>query len=297
MQLISHFEKSLHRCGMILLGQAESIRKGPRQKSIKEEIALDLVEVTHGSPATILGFERSLDQQAIEGIDLGLEIIEKTLSGLQQVQRSGDELPAGFDPGVLMAWRDLGTLFEKGVDTISFSLNHRPQSMESKYDAAGFHRIQERIRGPQINIRTIEGRLLMADFKEHGTRCRIHPSIGDPVLCLFDENRKEEVLDNILRYVKVVGEAKEDPFTGKISTIVLHDIQRLEEREEERADLLPQGTPLPTDFWQSLSIEELAQAQGVKPIDDITLLFGTWPGEPDDGFEEDIQTLRQHNLA
>jgi hypothetical protein len=282
---------------MILLGQAESIRKGPRQKSIREEIELDLVEVTHGSPATVLKFERSLDQQAIEGIDLGLEIIEKTLSGLQQVQRSDDELPAGFDPGVLMAWRDLGTLFEKGVDTISFSLNHRPQPMESTYDAAGFHRIQERIRGPQINIRTIEGRLLMADFKEHGTRCRIHPSIGDPVLCLFDENRKEEVLDNILRYVKVVGEAKEDPFTGKISTIVLHDIQRLEDREEERADLLPQGTPLPTDFWQSLSIEELAQAQGVKPIDDITLLFGTWPGEPDDGFEEDIQTLRQHNLA
>lgn len=279
------------------MGQAESIRKGPMQKSIKEEIALDLVEITHGSPATILGFERSLDQQSFEEMDVGLEIIEKTLSGLQQVQQSGDELPAGFDPGVLIAWRDLGTLFEKGVDTISFSLNHRPQSMESRYDPKGFQRIQERIKGPQINIRTIEGRLLMADFKEHGTRCRIHPSIGEPVLCLFDEGRKEEIFDNILHYVKVVGEAKEDPFTGKISTIVLHDIQRLEDREEEGKDLLPQGTPLPTDFWQSLSIEELAQAQGVRPIDDVTLLFGTWPGEPDDGFEEDIRTLRQQSLA
>lgn len=297
LQLISQFNKTLHRCGMVLMGQAKSIRKGPTQKSIKEEIALDLVEITHGSPATILGFERSSDQQYLEGMDFGLKIIEKSLSGLQQVQQPGDELPAGFDPGVLIAWRDLGTLFEKGVNEISFSLNHRPQPIESRYDLKGFQYIQERIKGPQVNIRTIEGRLLMADFKEYGTRCRIHPSTGDPVLCLFDEDRKEEVLDNILRYVKVIGEAKEDSFTGKISSIVLHDIQRLEDREQERTDLLPQGTPLPTSFWQSLSIEELAQIQGVKPIDDISMIFGTWPGEPDDGFEKDIHTLRHQSLA
>jgi len=297
LQLMSQFSKSLHRCGMVLMGQAESLRKGPPQKSIKDEIALDLIEITHGSPATVLGFERSSDQQSLDGMDFGLEIIEKSLSGLKQVQQSGDDLPAGFDPGVLVAWRDLGTLFEKGVSEISFSLDHRRQPFESRYDSKGFQRIQERIRGPQVNIRTIEGRLLMADFKEHGTRCRVHPSIGDPVLCLFDEDRKEEVLENILHYVKVIGEAKEDPFTGKISSIVLHDIQRLEDREQEGTDLLPQGTPLPAGFWQSLSIEELAQMQGVKPLDDIAMLYGTWPGEPDDGFEEEIHKLRQQSLA
>ena len=137
----------------------------------------------------------------------------------------------------------------------------------------------------------------MADFKEHGTRCRVHPSVGDPVLCLFDEERKEEILDNILRYVKVIGEAKEDPITNKITSIVLHDIQRLEDREQERTDLLPQGTPLPTDFWKSLSIEELAKAQGVQPLSDVSILFGTWPGEPDDGFEEEVRKLRQQSLA
>lgn len=297
LHLISQFNKSLHRAGMVLMGQADSIRKGPPQKSIKEDISLDMVEITHGSPATLLGFERSSKQQTLEGMDFGLEIIEKALLGLQQVQQAGDELPVGFDPGVLIAWRDLGTLFEKGVDEITFSLNHRPQPIISRYDLNGFHRIQERIRGPQINIRTFEGRLVMADFKEHGTRCRIHPSIGEPVLCLFDENRKEDVLENILRYVRVIGEAKEDPFTGKIHSIILHDIERLEEKELEETELLPKGTPLPISFWQSPSIEELAQIQGVKPIDDFTMLFGTWPGEPDDGFEEDIDSLRQQSLA
>jgi len=43
-------------------------------------------------------------------------------------------------------------------------------------------------------------------------------------------------------------------------------------------------------------LEELAQTQGVKPIDDITALYGTWPGDVDDGFEEFVQELRQGNL-
>ncbi len=47
------------------------------------------------------------------------------------------------------------------------------------------------------------------------------------------------------------------------------------------------------NFWQSPTIEELAESQGVKPITDVHKLFGTWPGEDDDGFEESIYELRQ----
>jgi hypothetical protein len=73
----------------------------------------------------------------------------------------------------------------------------------------------------------------------------------------------------------------------------LHDIQRLENREQECRELLPQGVPLPTDFWQAPSLDDLAQAQGVQPISDITKLFGTWPGDPDDGFEKIVTDLRK----
>ncbi|MCA9413210.1 MAG: hypothetical protein KC931_17210 [Candidatus Omnitrophica bacterium] len=40
-------------------------------------------------------------------------------------------------------------------------------------------------------------------------------------------------------------------------------------------------------------IEALAEQQGVKPIEDVSSLFGTWPGKPDDGFEEAIDRLRE----
>lgn len=297
LRLLTDFSKALHRTGMVLQGEADSIRRGPRQRSIADEIALDLVLLTHGSPDTVLGFERSLGQQSLEGVDFGLEIIQKTLQGLGEVQKEGNELPYGFDGGVLLAWRDVGLLFEKGIREIRFALNHCARPMVTPYTVPGFQRIKERIKGPQINLRAIEGRLLMADFKEHGTRCRVHPSVGGPILCLFGEAQKDEVLENILHYVRVTGEAKEDSITGKISTIKIHDIQRLEESERERIDLLPQGTPVPMDFWQSPSLDELAEAQGVQPLTDVSFLFGTWPGEDDDGFEETVDKLRLGSMA
>jgi hypothetical protein len=196
-----------------------------------------------------------------------------------------------------MAWRDAGILFSQGVKKIEFKLNHREKPRATVFTSEGFTRIQERIKGPQTNIRTIEGRLLMADFKEHGTRCRVHPPVGDPVLCLFNEEQKDEVLDDILHYVQIVGEAKEDPITGKITSIRINDIMRLEDREEEAKDLLPQGTPIAQSFWESPSIEELAQAQQVQPMADVRSLFGTWPGEIDDGFEQAIDELRHSQMG
>ena len=292
LRFLTNMNKALQRTGRVLTGEADSMRRGPQPRSIKEEVALDLVLLTHGSPAAVLGFERQQPETALPGMDLGLEILEKTLSGLDAVQESDDTLPPGYDAGVLMAWRDAGTLFSQGITKIGFTLNHGKTPLITHFTPEGFTRIQERIKGPQTNIRTIEGRLLMADFKEHGTRCRVHPSVGDPVLCLFDKEQKDEVLDDILQYVRIVGEAKEDPLTGRIASIKIHDIERLEDREGEATDLLPQGTPISRSFWESPTLDELAQAQNVRPMADVRALFGTWPGEMDDGFEEVIDDLR-----
>lgn len=297
LSFLANMNKALQRTGRVLTGDAESVRRGRQPHSIKEEVALDLTLLTHGSPAAVLGFERRHTGTALPGMDLGIDIFEKALSGLSAVQEADDSLPAGYDAGVLMAWRDAGTLFSQGITRIEFTLNHRETPLTTNMTPAGFARIQERIKGPQTNIRTLAGRLLMADFKEHGTRCRIHPSAGDPVLCLFDEETKDEVLENILQYVRILGEATEDPVTGKIASIKIHNIERLEGREGEAADLLPQGTPISRDFWESPSLDELAQAQNVGPMMDIRVLFGTWPGEMDDGFEEAIDELRHSSIG
>lgn len=68
--------------------------------------------------------------------------------------------------------------------------------------------------------------------------------------------------------------------------------QRVQERIQ-----VPQGTSLPNDFWQALSLDELAESQAAVPLQDVTALFGTWPGDVDDGFEELIRYLRKRNVA
>ncbi len=58
------------------------------------------------------------------------------------------------------------------------------------------------------------------------------------------------------------------------------------------ADIPAKDRPSESDFWYSPTLEELAEAQGVTPIADVRILFGTWPGEPDDGFEALTDELR-----
>ena len=53
--------------------------------------------------------------------------------------------------------------------------------------------------------------------------------------------------------------------------------------------------PTPHDFWTSPTLDELAKAQNVGPLD-TAALRGTWPGEDDDGFEEAIEELRHAGL-
>lgn len=62
--------------------------------------------------------------------------------------------------------------------------------------------------------------------------------------------------------------------------------------EVETADRLRQETPTSRTFWESPTLEELARSQNVKPMTDVQPLFGTWPGQENDGFETAIDELR-----
>ena len=76
--------------------------------------------------------------------------------------------------------------------------------------------------------------------------------------------------------------------------IKIDDIERLEDRRDETAALLPRGTPISQTFWESLTLEELARSQNVQPMADVRTLFGTWPDEDNDDFEAAIDELRHH---
>lgn len=54
-----------------------------------------------------------------------------------------------------------------------------------------------------------------------------------------------------------------------------------------------QAATADADRWElGATLDELAEAQGVKPVLDIGVLLGKWPGDVDDGFEEAVDELR-----
>lgn len=70
----------------------------------------------------------------------------------------------------------------------------------------------------------------------------------------------------------------------------------VEEKEIAAAGLFPQKTHPSMNFWESPTLDELAITQNVRPMADIRALFGTWPGEENDGFEADIDELRHQSV-
>ncbi len=128
----------------------------------------------------------------------------------------------------------------------------------------------------------------MGDFKESDTRCRVHPTLGDPVECRFDGSLKADILQNLLGLVRVKGESAVDADTGKILRFDIQSVERLDEHWGVLA-----GTPVAESFWRSPALEELADSQDVCPMENVEALFRTWPGEDDDGFEEAVNELRR----
>ena len=293
-RFLSCLNKALRQTERALKGDASSVRRGRPPHNTKQELELDLVSLTHGSPAAVLGFDRNEKTLSSAEKDFGMRVLEKTLDGLKTAQEKGAEeaLPPRYDEEVLGTWSDVGNLFRRGISRIEFTLNHRAKPMRMSFTLNGLERIRKRIRRrikkAETDVREIEGRLLMADFKERGSRVRVHPSVGEPVICHFNEERADEVVENILHYVRIAGTAKEDPVSRKIKNIKIHKIERL----DEAVALLSQGPPVSRTFWESPSLEELARLQNVKPMEDVRSLSGMWPGAENDGFEAAIEELR-----
>jgi hypothetical protein len=104
---------------------------------------------------------------------------------------------------------------------------------------------------------SVEGRLLMADFDNARRRCRVHPSYGPPVACIFRDEQREAILELLTTYVRVVGQAERDEEQGRVRVVSITDIEPIE---------TPGGLEA-ADFWEHLSVEELAQRQAVHAVE------------------------------
>lgn len=128
-----------------------------------------------------------------------------------------------------------------------------------------------------IDQRQVEkvGRLEVLDG-HRGLQGRLWEADGTRWLCIFKPEHLEILPEAWLRTVRLVGEAVVEP--GKERT--LHVASVLPHEEEiggtaitEEAEKAP--------FWISLSLEQLAELQGVEPATDLDSISALWPADDD----------------
>jgi hypothetical protein len=273
-------QAALIRVGAVLSG-GTSLKRGRKPAEIAEACALDLVSMNEGSLA--LAFEprrQSPEQLKIfpAADNLGERALACLVEGLSHLGNGAAdvELPRGYDRGVLMAVREGAKILDHGISAIAFDLHSRGQRFRASYTAELHGRVVATIRAPIASQRTIEGRLLMGDFRESDLRCRVHPPLGLPITCTFDESQIDSVLAALRRYVRIIGESKEEQ--GRIVSFKTVDIEILDRDGEAE-----EASPL---FEDKSDIGQLATEQGVSAVSDFNALLGDfWP---DDESADDI---------
>lgn len=279
-----HVQAAVERVARVLVGQADSRRPGRKPQEILKDCSLEVVAFSKGS------FEIALDlpRSKFEAMHLGVEAVERLFEGFDNIGTNGEELPVGYDTGVLHCLRDMGSIIGKGITGIEAETSTQRVRRKFTYSLDMRTRITKRIHGPVSSLRSVEGRLLMADFKHDSERCRIHPPVGEPVSCVFHENLTETVYEHLRRYVRVTGEATEDPATGKIKNIKISDIEPVE-LEGETLEVITGD-----EFWQERTLEQLAEEQAIRPLQRLDDVLGhassLW--EDDEDFEEFLTAMK-----
>ncbi len=283
-------QAALARVGTVLSG-GTSLRRGRKPTEIAEACSLDLVSMTDGSVA--LAFEprvpSSEQTKLFAGDSLGERALGCLVDGLAHLSNEATEmeLPRGYDRGVLLALREGAKILDHGISAIRFDLRERGQRLKASYTPQLQEQVVRRIRAPIASQREIEGRLLMGDFRESDLRCRVHPPVGSPIACTFDEAQRESVLAALTQYVRIVGEAKEE--AGRIVSLKIADIEILDNIREAE-----EGRPL---FDEKSNLEELATEQGVTAVADFDALLGDfWPqDESADDFIAQVRSWRRED--
>lgn len=262
----------------------QSLRPGPKTSEVYEECTLELVGIRKGS--TVLPFKLAKPQQLLPmpgAATFGSDVVAKIVSAVKNLghHRDGHEI----EPGVLDSLKSLGEVFEKNrVSKIEWIAPARPgaRAIKAVFDERVRDRVIQKIKAPSQKLETLEGVLEMADFKEQEHKCRIHPPVGQPILCTFTEKQEEEIYQSLRKPVRITGTARINPNSG-----------RIEEIQIEKIGVLEQLLVGVKHFFTGRSIEELANVQGVKPIENPKSFAGAWPSDQDvDAFLEEIYSNR-----
>ncbi len=272
-EIVRRTQQALKRVGRVLYGQ-ESARQGRDRADIEQLCELFLVEWKSGSAVADLELGEPPAQMHMFGY-IGEESLKAFTAGMEKLKDAAvtpSSLPAGFDRGVLQTCKDLGRVLEHGIDSITFQSQNGVAAQSCALDAPLRARVQELLGLPtDVSSTTKTGRL--EELNGHGALTgRLWEADGTRWLCHFKQEHLEQMPEAWMRTVRLTGRATVEE--GKERIIEVESVDVL---DVEIAAAATQEVP----FWESMTLDELAERQGVSAVDDLDQISALWPVDDD----------------
>lgn len=277
---------SLRDVAIVLTHRGPSGTAGRSKKEI--ELASDLrVVATPRSGSFVLDLEMPpVEVPAQEGLpgDMGPTLSEQAtlalIDGLELLDDESEELPLGFDRGVLRALVPFNTALKKGLTEISISVSTEGRARRSaSITPVKVEVVKRLIRQPVIADAVAEGVLQMVDFGS--LACRIDRPPLPSVNVRFEEKDRNLVHQAVRQMVRVAGEGRFEPNSNEPSTMEASSITILYEALKLDASA----------FWEEPDISELAEDQRV-PRFSIPAEIASDPFRDDEAAAQLIQAIR-----
>lgn len=274
-EIIARTQQALKRVGQVVYGQ-ESVGKGRKKKDIEELCQLFVVAWEKGSAVAGLELAEPPAQLHLFGY-VGEKSLQAFIAGMDLVCNGVLELsalPAGFDLGVLETCDALGRVLDHGIDEVTFLARNGVAEEAVVYDRRARDSVRRLLGQPADLGRSAKvGRLEV--LSGHGRLTgRLWEADGTRWTCHFKEEHLETLPDVWMRTVRLTGRAIIEEARERVlevdSIVVLDEELRAEYGEVEAAP-----------FWKSLSLEELAEQQGVAPADNLDEIAALWPADDD----------------
>ena len=277
-EIVRRTQQALQRVGQVLHGQV-SDGAGRKRRDIEELCELFLVGWKRGSAVAELELGEPPAQLNMFGC-IGEESLKTFLNGMNEIAKGGAQpsrLPPGFDTGVLQTCDALGKVLDHGIETIRFDAANGEETAVTTFDTPLREKVRELLGQPVDVSDTVRtGRL--EELNGHGALTgRLWEADGTKWMCYFKSEHLAQLSDAWMRNVKVVGKAVIDG--SKERTFNVESLLLL---EEEIVDSAVPGAVAP--FWKAMSLDELAEQQGVSPVSDLDEISALWPVDdnPDD---------------
>lgn len=278
--LASVLQTAVRGVGLVLSGGRAGM--GGRTKGTIEA-ATELQVIAEPPPGSfVLALGLAPEPPSIPGAEqphLGERALSALINGIDSLDAATNELPEGFDPGVLKTLDRLAPVLRRGHQ-IELRSRGRLGPCHTCIDRSWLGTV-ERLRDKPLRAHIrLEGVLQMVDLGARPLQCRIDRPFLPSVLCLIPNEFDGQVLTALGKHVEVVGEAEFDRGSDQPKRVTVESIEVLTQIAGLDPERIKEHAP-----WQ-----ELAARQHVSAIARPEELGGLF--ESDDEVDEFLAVLR-----